>query len=258
LRDTIVVKSAREQALMREAGRIVAQVLGIIRENAVPGVTTGELDEIAEATIRSKKAIPSFKNYGGNRARRPFPGSICASIDEELVHGIPSKYRVLEEGQILSVDVGAIYEGYHGDSAITIPIGRVSQEALDLIAVTEGALQAGIAAAIAGNRVGDISHAIQKYVENHGFSVVREYTGHGIGRVMHEGLLIPNYGEPGQGLLLREGMTMALEPMVHIGDWRTRVLDDDWTVVTYDGSLSAHAEHTIVIKEGRAEILTLP
>lgn len=241
---------------MRTAGRIVALVLDEVRRRAAPGVATAELDRVAEEIIRSHHAVPSFKGYGAGRGRKGFPASICSSIDQELVHGIPSRDRILREGQILSIDVGACYEGYHGDAAITLPVGEVSPQVLELIKVTEGALYAGIAAARAGNRIGDISSAIQEHVESHGFAVVREYTGHGIGRQMHEGLLIPNYGEAGQGLALRAGMTMALEPMVHVGDWRTRVLDDEWTVVTWDGTLSAHAEHTILVQEEEAEILT--
>jgi methionyl aminopeptidase len=252
----IVIKSEREIALMRRAGQIVAKVLEAIREQVRPGITTGELDELAERIIRAEGGIPSFKGYDGGSDRTPFPATICASVDNEVVHGIPSRQRVLEEGQILSVDVGAIYQGYHGDAAITVPVGKVSDLARRLMEVTEGALYAGIAAARAGNRLGDISHAIQSYVESRGFSVVREYTGHGIGREMHEGLQVLNFGEPGRGVRLRAGMTLALEPMVNVGDWRTRVLADGWTVVTYDGSLSAHFEHTIVVRDGEAEILT--
>lgn len=253
---SIVIKSEREIALMRQAGQIVAKVLEAVRERVRPGITTGELDELAERIIRVEGAIPSFKGYGGGGGRPPYPASICASVDHEVVHGIPSRQRVLEEGQILSVDVGAIYQGYHGDAAITVPVGKVSDLTRRLLEVTEGALHAGIAAARAGNRLGDISHAIQSYVESRGFSVVREYTGHGIGREMHEGLQVLNFGEPGRGVRLRAGMTLALEPMVNVGDWRTKVLEDGWTVVTYDGSLSAHFEHTILVRDGEAEILT--
>lgn len=252
----IVIKSEREIALMRRAGQIVAKVLEAVRERVRPGITTGELDELAEHIIRVEGAIPSFKGYDGGGGRPPYPASICASVDHEVVHGIPSRQRVLKEGQILSVDVGAIYQGYHGDAAITVPVGKVSDLTRRLLEVTEGALYAGIAAARAGNRLGDISHAIQSYVESRGFSVVREYTGHGIGREMHEGLQVLNFGEPGRGVRLRAGMTLALEPMVNVGDWRTKVLEDGWTVVTYDGSLSAHFEHTILVRDGEAEILT--
>ena len=248
----VIVKSERELDLMRQAGKIVAKVHAALRERAAPGVSTGELDELAEEIIRSEDAVPSFLGYG----RPPFPATICASIDNELVHGIPSRSRLLEEGQILSVDVGAIYKGYHGDAAFTMGIGQIPEKTQDLLDVTEGALAAGIGAAQAGNRVGDISAAIQEYVETRGYSVVREYTGHGIGREMHEGLQVLNYGQPGHGVRLRAGMTIALEPMVNVGDWRTKVLDDDWTVVTRDGSLSAHFEHTIAVRNGEAEILT--
>lgn len=254
---TVVIKSARELALMRQAGRIVAAVLKALRQRVQPGVSTWELDQLAEEIIRSAGAAPSFKGYRGGGSQPPYPATICASIDTELVHGIPSKTRLLQEGQILSIDVGAIYQGYHGDAAVTLPVGQVSPQAQELIAATEGALYAGIAAARAGRRVGDISAAIERYVTQRGYAVVREYTGHGIGRVMHEGLQVLNFGEPGQGVLLRPGMTIALEPMVSAGDWRTRVLDDGWTVVMADGALSAHFEHTIAIRDGEAEILTL-
>ena len=254
----VVIKSARELELMRQAGRIVARVLDAIRQRAAPGVTTGELDALAEELIRAAGAIPSFKGYTAGGAHPSYPATICASVDTELVHGIPSRQRILKEGQILSVDVGAICKGYHGDAAITIPIGQVTAQAQALIKTTEEALAAGIAAAQAGKRVGDISAAIQAHVEACGFSVIREYTGHGIGRVMHEGLQILNFGEPGHGVLLRNGMTLALEPMTSAGHWRTRVLDDGWTVVMADGALSAHAEHTIAIHDGEPDILTRP
>lgn len=249
---SVVVKSERELELMRQAGRIVAMVHAALRERAAPGVSTGELNDLAEEIIRSEDAVPSFLGYG----RPPFPATICASIDDELVHGIPSRDRILKEGQILSVDVGAIYKGYHGDAAFTMAIGEIPATTQQLLDVTEGSLAAGITAARAGNRVSDVSAAIQTYVESRGYSVVREYTGHGIGREMHEGLQVLNYGEPGHGVRLRAGMTIALEPMVNVGDWRTKVLDDRWTVATRDGSLSAHFEHTIAVRNGDAEILT--
>jgi methionyl aminopeptidase len=239
---------------MRRANGIVAGVLNHMRQWIVPGVTTAELDERAEAFIRDQDAIPSFKGYPPGSAH-PFPGSICASVNEELVHGIPGS-RVLEEGDIISVDVGAIWEGYHGDGAVTFPVGQVSQEAKDLMAVTEGALDAGIAAARAGNRAGDISAAIQSCVEERGYEVVREYTGHGIGREMHEDPQVPNHGHPGQGVLLQKGMTIALEPMVLISSPGVRVLDDRWTVVSQNGKLTAHFERTIAVRDGKADILT--
>ena len=239
---------------MRRASRIVAEVLETMRERVVPGVTTAELDEMAEEIIRGHNAIPSFKGYPPGSVY-PFPASICASINEELVHGIPGP-RVLEEGDIISIDVGAILDGYHGDAAVTLPVGQISPETQELLVVTEGALCAGISAAKAGNRSGDVSAAIQSYVEDRGYNVVREYTGHGIGRSMHEDPQVPNYGEPRRGVPLRQGMTIALEPMVLAGDRRVRVLDDHWTVVSSDGELTAHFEHSIAITNGDAEILT--
>lgn len=239
---------------MRQAGRIVAEVLARMRERVAPGVTTAELDELAEAVIHSYNAIPSFKGYPPGSAH-PFPASICASVNEELVHGIPGP-RVLQEGDIVSIDVGAVLDGYHGDAAVTLPVGRISPEVQRLLEVTEGALYAGIAAARVGNRSGDISAAIQSYVEGRGYNVVREYTGHGIGRKMHEDPQVPNYGRSGKGVRLRKGMTIALEPMVLAGDICVKVLDDYWTVVSCDGKLTAHFEHTSAIADGDAEILT--
>ncbi|HIE38445.1 MAG TPA: type I methionyl aminopeptidase [Anaerolineales bacterium] len=250
----IHVKSNSELKKMRQAGRIVAEVLERMREWVAPGVTTGELNELAEAVIRSYGAVPSFKGYPPGGVH-PFPAAICASVNEELVHGIPGP-RVLQEGDIISIDVGAIYEGYHGDAAVTLPVGEIGEEARRLLEVTEGALYAGIAQTRAGNRSGDISAAIQAYAEGHGYNVVREYTGHGIGRRMHEDPQVPNFGEPGRGTLLRPGMTIALEPMLLSGDYRVHVLEDNWTVVSADGRLTAHFEHTIVVRDGGAEILT--
>lgn len=249
----IQAKTRAQLALMREAGRVVALTLERLREYVRPGVTTAELDALADATIRSQKCIPSFKGYRG------FPGSICASINEELVHGMPSPTRVLQEGDVISLDVGAIYQGWHGDAAITVPVGQVSETAQRLLETTEGALHAGIAQARTGNRLRDISAAIQRYAEDRGFSVVREYTGHGIGHVMHEDLQIWNFvSEDGRDANLRlvPGMTLALEPMVQVGTWHTKVMPDGWTVVSADGSLTAHSEHTIAITDGEAEILT--
>jgi len=235
---------------MRQAGRIVAEVLAAVRERARPGTNTAELDELASQIISNRQAIPSFKGYRG------FPASLCVSINEEVVHGIPSKKRYLQEGDIVSFDVGAIYQGYHGDAALTVGVGEIAESPRELLAVTAGALAAGIAQSRAGNRAGDVSWAIQDYAESRGYSVVREYTGHGIGRQMHEDPQMPNYGRPNRGFLLKPGMTFALEPMVNIGDWHTRVLADNWTVVTKDGKLSAHFEHTIAVTEGEPEILT--
>jgi methionyl aminopeptidase len=247
----ITLKSARELALMREAGRIVAEVLAEIQEAAAPGRTTADLEKIADRIIVGKhRAIPSFKGYRG------FPGMVCASVNEEIVHGIPGD-RVLRDGDILSVDVGVIYKGYHGDAAITVAVGDIDAESQKLMDVTKESLRIGIGAAIPDGWTSDISKAIQDYVEGQGYSVVREYTGHGIGREMHEGPQIPNYYDRRMGRVrLRSGMTFALEPMVNIGGWRTRVLDDDWTVVTADGKRSAHYEHTVVVTSNGPEILT--
>jgi methionyl aminopeptidase len=245
----IVIKSAQEIATMRQAGRIVALTLAALAERIRPGMATLELDRLAEQMLTQEGAIPSFKGYRG------FPASLCVSINDEVVHGIPGK-RLLREGDIVSLDVGAIYQGYQGDAAITVGVGRLSKRAVALIEAAKGALAAGIAAARAGNRLSDISWAIQSYAEARGFSVVREYVGHGIGRDMHEDPQIPNFGLPGQGVLLKPGMTFALEPMLNTGGYAVRVKSDNWTVVTMDGGLSAHYEHTIAVTEGEPEILT--
>ena len=250
----IILKSPQEIAIMREAGRINALAHQAVREAAKPGVTTAELDAIAEEVIRSHGAIPAFKGYPGPY---PYPATITASINDELVHGIPSKKRKLREGDILSVDCGTIYKGYVGDSAFTMGIGEISPEAQRLLEVTERALYIGIEQMRPGNRVGDVSAAVQRYVESHGFHVTREYTGHGVGREMHEGPSVPNYGTPGRGVLLRAGMVIALEPMVLIGTPKTRVLPDKWTVASADGSLTAHFEHTVAITEDGPVILTI-
>jgi len=239
---------------MRQAACIVAEVLERMREWVAPGVTTAELDELAETVIRGYSAIPSFKGYPPGSAH-PFPANICTSVNEELVHGIPGP-RVLQAGDIISVDVGTILDGYNGDAAVTLPVGGISREVQRLLEVTEGSLYAGIAAARVGNRSGDISVAIQSYVESRGYNVVREYTGHGIGRKMHEDPQIPNHGQPGTGVRLRKGMTVALEPMVLAGTSCVKVLDDRWTVVSCDGELTAHFEHVIAITDGDAEILS--
>jgi methionyl aminopeptidase len=234
---------------MREAGRIVATVLAELRSQVKPGMKTRELDKIAERETEKLGAIPSFKGYHG------YPASVCVSINDEIVHGIPGD-RIMNEGDIASIDFGVIYNDFQGDSAITVPVGNITPETEKLLEATEGALMAGIQAAHADGRLGDISAAIQDYAESRGYGVVREYTGHGIGRNMHEDPQIPNFGIPGQGPLLKTGMTLALEPMINIGDWRTRLEEDNWTVRTSDGSLSAHFEHTIVITENGSEILT--
>jgi methionyl aminopeptidase len=250
----IVIKNAQEIAILREAGRINALALQAIRQLVHPGVTTAELDAAAEEVIRKHGAIPTFKGYPGPY---PYPASICASINQQLVHGIPGHHR-LQQGDIISIDCGSTFEGFVGDSAITLGVGEISPLAQRLIEVTEQALHVGIGKMRANNRVGDVSAAIQQYVEEAGFYVTREYTGHGVGRQMHEGPQVPNYGTPGRGQILRPGMTIALEPMVLVGTAQTRVLADQWTVVSADGSLTAHWEHSVAITEGDPLILTLP
>ena len=244
-------KSAREIEIMARAGRIVAGTLAHMREILRPGLTTEDLDAAAERFIRSHPgATPSFKGLYG------FPKTLCTSIDEEIVHGIPSSKRVLEEGSIVSVDVGVHLEGLHADSAVTLPVGRITPEAQRLLAVTKDCLAAGIAQARLGNHVGDIGHAVQKVAEDAGYGVVRELVGHGIGTRFHEEPQVPNYGVPRRGPRLLEGMTLAIEPMITAGDPATRTLGDKWTVVTADGSLSAHFEHTIAITDNGPRILT--
>jgi len=253
----IVLKSKSELADMREAGRIVARVHEAMREMVRPGVTTYELDVRAEEIIRQHNATPAFLGYP-HTGKNDFPASICASINEELVHGIPSRERWLEPGDIISVDVGAIFRGWVGDSAWTYPVGQVDEESLHLMSATEGALWAGIQAARAGNYLTDISRAVDEHVTAASFAVVREYTGHGVGRRMHEDPQVLNFvpAGAGKGPRLRPGMTLALEPMVNAGTWRTRTLGDGWTVVTADGRRSAHFEHSIAITDGEATVLT--
>ena len=246
----ITIKSPQELRLMREAGQVVAETIAQLERTIEPGMKTKELDAIANRHINRLGAKPSFKGYRG------FPATICVSLNEEIVHGIPGD-RVIQEGDIVSVDVGAIVGGYHGDSAITMGVGTISTEAERLIETTRLALEKGIQQARAGSRVGDISRAIQECAESHGYSVVREYVGHGIGRALHEEPSIPNFGEASKGPLLRPGMVIAIEPMLNKGGWETRVLPDEWTVVTADGALSAHFEHTLVITEDGPEVLTL-
>lgn len=254
----IVLKTREEIRLMREAGRIVARVHEALREMIRPGVTTAALNRLAEEIIRAHNAVPAFLGYP-HTGKNDFPASICASINEELVHGIPSEGRWLEPGDIISIDVGAIYRGWVGDSAWTYAVGQIDEESQRLLKVTEESLWAGIARARPGNRLADISEAIELHVKRHGFSVVREYTGHGVGRRMHEPPQVLNYVPPGvsRGPKLKPGITLALEPMVNAGTWRTKVLADGWTVVTADGKRSAHFEHTIALTEGEPEILTV-
>jgi len=245
----IIIKSEREIAIMRQAGRIVATVVEILCRQVRGGMRTKELDVIAAREVERLGAKPSFKGYRG------FPANLCVSVNDEVVHGIPGE-RILKSGDIVSLDLGVLFMGFQGDGAVTIGVGEISPLAQDLLKATEGVLNAGIAAARAGARLGDISATMQGYAESRGYSVVREYSGHGIGREMHEEPQIPNFGIAGTGPVLEKGMTLALEPMVNVGDWRTRLGDDHWTVLTTDGSLSAHFEHTIAITDGEAEVLT--
>jgi methionyl aminopeptidase len=247
----IILKSDRELELMRQAGRVVAETLVLLERMVVPGVSTQELNEAAESYILKQGAYPSFKGYRG------FPASICASVNEEVVHGLPGLRRLVE-GDIISIDIGAELEGYHGDAAITVPVGRVKPEVERLLRVTQEALWLGIEQARPGRRLSDISHAIQMHVEKNGFSVVREFVGHGIGRTMHEEPQVPNYGRPGRGPRLTPGMTLAIEPMVNLGGPEVLVLADGWTVVTRDGSYSAHFEHTVAVTTEGPRVLTLP
>ncbi len=249
-----ILKSAREIQIMREAGRIVGLVHLAMKEAVRPGVSTWELDQIANEVLQKHNATSAFLGYRG------YPGHICASINDELVHGIPSKERILRAGDIISIDVGSNYRGFIGDSAWTYAVGEIDEEAARLMAVTEASLYKGIEQAVVGNRVVDISRAVQQYVEAHDFYVVRGYTGHGVGRQMHEPPQVLNYvaGDPDGNTPLEEGLVIAIEPMVQGGAWQTKVLRDDWTVVSQDGSLAAHFEHTVAITNNGPEILTLP
>lgn len=244
------IKSDRELELMRVAGRIVAETFEKLKEVIKPGITTKELDRIAERFIRDNKGIPAFLGYNG------YPASICTSVNEEVVHGIPGR-RMLKDGDIVGIDIGAIYEGYFGDAARTFKVGNVSEKAERLIEVTKNSFFSGITMAVEGKRLHDISHKIQTYVESNGYSVVRDLVGHGIGRNMHEEPQVPNFGEPGKGPRLKAGLTIAIEPMVNEGKFHVKTLSDGWTVVTADGTLSAHYENTIAITTGEPEILTL-
>ena len=246
----ITIKSPQELALMRQAGEIVGETLNLLKRSVEPGMTTRDLDRIAFKEITRRGATPTFKGYRG------FPATICASVNEEIVHGIPSK-RIIKEGDIIKVDVGATYKGLIGDAAVTIPVGQIAAPLLDLMQDTRQGLEAGIRAAVPGARIGDIGAAIQAYGESRGYGVVREFVGHGVGRFLHEDPQVPNYGEPGRGPLLRAGMCIAIEPMFNLGDWRTKIMDDQWTVVTADGKLSSHFEHSIAITEQGPEILTM-
>lgn len=248
--DQVTVKSARELEAMARAGAIVGSTLTLLKRSVEPGITTRELNRIAEKNIRSMGAVPAFLGYMG------FPGTICASVNEEIVHGIPGK-RVLKEGDIIKMDCGATIDGFIGDAAISVAVGEISEEAQKLMDDTEASLYAGIAAAQPGNRVGDIGAAVEGYASKRGYGLVRGYGGHGIGRHLHEGPHISNYGEPGKGVLLRPGMCICIEPMLNLGVDETLTLDDAWTVVTADGALSAHFEHTLAITADGPKILTM-
>ncbi|PLY01130.1 MAG: type I methionyl aminopeptidase [Desulfuromonas sp.] len=245
----IVLKSANELEKMRVAGRMVAEVLAIMKERIAPGITTIELDRLAEAECKKRKAKPAFKGYGG------FPYAICASPNEKVVHGFPDN-QPLQEGEILSIDFGILYDGYHGDSAFTMPVGKIDEKTEFLLKITEESLLKGIEASVVGGRLSDISNAVQTHVEKEGFSVVREFVGHGIGSKLHEAPQIPNYGPKGQGPRLKAGMTLAIEPMINVGRPGVKVLEDGWTAVTIDGELSCHFEHTMAVTENGPEILT--
>lgn len=245
----ITIKSKSELDRMRRAGRIVAKFLKEVEAQVKPGVTTAELDKFAENLIRSEKGIPAFKGYHG------FPATICASVNDEVVHGMPGK-RVLKEGDVIGVDVGAIVEGFYADAARTFAVGKVDPAVLKLMRVTRESLEAGIRAVKPGNRISDISHAVEQAVKPHGYGIVRQYVGHGIGSQLHEEPQIPNYGKPGQGAEIKPGMAFAIEPMVNAGTHETKLLKDGWTVVTADGKPSAHFENTVIVTENGAELIT--
>jgi|SRR6056297_60648 len=246
----IILKSPREINLMRDANKIVAETHEYLAEKIKPGISTADINKLADEFIRDKNAIPSFKDYQG------FPAAVCVSINEEVVHGIPDERRILNSGDIVSIDIGTLYQGFNGDAARTIAVGDVDDEVQRLLDVTEKSLMLGIEQAVKGNRLTDISNSVQKHVEGNGFAVVRDYVGHGIGRDMHEDPQIPNFGPPGRGPILKTGMTLAIEPMVNIGGHEVETLDDGWTVVTKDKSFSAHFEHTIAITDDKPEILS--
>jgi methionyl aminopeptidase len=246
----VILKSKDEIEKIRKACRIVGMVLSELETHVEPGRTTAELDQLAEKMILKLGGKPAFKGYRG------FPATLCASINDEVVHGIPSQQRVLKEGDIIGLDLGAIVDGYYGDAAITVSVGSVPDETERLIRVTKESLSLGIQQVEAGKRVSDISHAIQAHVEKAGFSIVTDFVGHGIGRNLHEDPQIPNFGKPGQGPRLKSGMTLAIEPMVNMGSGAVKILEDNWTAVTQDGKLSAHFEHTVLVGDGAAEILT--
>ncbi len=246
----IVLKSPREIELMRQGGRILAGVVEMLGELVRPGLSTLEIDEEVEAFITRRGARPAFKGYRG------FPATVCVSINEEIVHGIPSAHRRLKEGDIVGLDLGCIVEGYYADCAVTVPIGEVPPAVQKLLDVTRESLELALAECRPGRRLGDVSHTVQRHVEAHGLSVVRAFVGHGIGRALHEDPQVPNFGEPGRGPVLRPGMVLAIEPMVTMGSWEVKILDDGWTAVTQDGSLAAHFEHTVAVTENEPDVLT--
>lgn len=245
----IILKSDRELKYLRDAGRLVAETHREVARAVAPGISTRELDEIAENYIQKQGGTPSFKGFG------EFPASICASVNEEVVHGIPGN-RKLQEGDIISIDIGAIVNGYHGDAAVTLPVGDIDEDSRRLLRVTEEALNRAIQKAVVGNRLSDLSFAVQQWAEKNGFSVVRDYVGHGIGKNMHEPPQVPNYGPPGRGIRLAHGLTLAIEPMINAGTYEVEVREDNWTVITKDGKRSAHFEHTIAVTRDGPAILT--
>jgi methionyl aminopeptidase len=248
----IILKTSQEIELIAKASRVVALTIAFLRERVKPGITTADLDRWAEEFIVREGARPAFKGYRG------YPATLCTSVNEEVVHGIPSSRKRLNEGDIIGVDVGAIVEGYHGDAAVTLPVGAISEAAARLIRVTEASLEAGLAQVRVGNRLSDVSHAIQTVAEDEGYSVVTDFVGHGIGRNLHEDPQVPNFGRPGQGPRLKEGLVLAIEPMVNVGRPSVKVLADGWTAVTKDGSLSAHFEHTVAVTKNGPLVLTRP
>lgn len=248
---SVSIKSAREIALMRESGRILAEVHERLKEEIKPGISTYEIDQIGEKMIRSYGCTPSFLNYNG------YPASICVSVNDEVVHGIPNKKRILKEGDIVSLDAGVIWKGYHSDAARTHGVGEISKEAQNLIDATRQSFYEGIKMAVSGNHLNDISKAVDSYISSFGYGIVRDLVGHGVGANLHEDPQIPNFAQRRRGTKLRSGMTLAVEPMINMGGWQVEWLEDDWTVVTKDGSLSAHYENTILITDGEPEILTI-
>ena len=252
----ILIKSPKEIEYMRESGRIVALALNEMEKAVRPGITTKDLDTIATTVLKEEGAIPSFKGQMGFEGSKPYPATICASVNNQIIHGIPDNY-VLKEGDIISIDMGALKNGYHGDAARTFAVGNSPDEAKKLIEVTKQSFFEGIKNAVNGNRVSDISHAVQTYAESFGFSVVRDFVGHGVGKELHEDPQVPNYGKPGRGPRLAKGMVIAVEPMINAGSYDIDILKNGWTVVTVDGKLSAHYENTILITDGEPEILTM-